>query len=147
MKKESVYPNTIYRVSTKAFITNEEKKILLVKEWKLWRELPGGGLDFEETPEIWLIREIQEELSVKAEIQESRPIYIRTQRREVKRLYFLYLWYKVTINSTKFEMKWDGMEKEEFEERKFFSKEELSKIDLHENVSKLPEIYNPDDFL
>ena len=59
-----MYPDTIYRVVAKAFITNEEGKILVVKESKDFWSFPGGGVDHGETPEIAIKREIQEELGI-----------------------------------------------------------------------------------
>jgi len=32
MESKSIFPNTVYRVSTKAFIVNEKQELLLMKE-------------------------------------------------------------------------------------------------------------------
>jgi len=41
----------------------------------------------------------------------------------------------------------NGTDKESFDERRFFSKAELSNITLHENMIKILEIYDPKDFI
>lgn len=51
----------IQRVSTKG-IFYHEKKILFVKDYKGKWELPGGRIEFNETPEYALQRECEEEL-------------------------------------------------------------------------------------
>lgn len=63
-----MYPNTVYRVSIKAYITDEQGRIFVVREndknGDSWWGLPGGGLDHGETPEDCLKREMQEELGI-----------------------------------------------------------------------------------
>jgi len=145
--EKSIYPNTVYRISTKAFIVDEQKRILLVKEWDLWWELPWWWLDFNEDPISWLKREIHEELWVDARIVDNKPIYVWTQRRSVKKMYFMFLWYKVVVDTTKIRLEWDGLEKEEFDEWRFFSRKEILDIELHENIKKLLKFYDPNDFL
>lgn len=55
--------NQIQQISAKAIIQKEEK-ILLIKDPKgLW-ELPGGRINFGETPQQTLRREIKEELGL-----------------------------------------------------------------------------------
>jgi 8-oxo-dGTP diphosphatase len=59
------YPNTFYRVSIKALITNQEGKVLVVKENQdTWS--PGGGLDHGEDPKSGILRELKEELGIEA---------------------------------------------------------------------------------
>lgn len=150
-RAETTFPNTVYRVSTKAFITNEEWKLLLIyegKEWSWWRELPWWWLDFGEEPRAWLKREIYEEIWVEAVIPEDRPIYVWTDRLNHMNMHFLFLWYKVQINTADIKMNlWNDINEEIVSQRKFFSKDELKTINLRENIRKVPEIFNPKDFL
>jgi 8-oxo-dGTP pyrophosphatase MutT (NUDIX family) len=59
-----MYPNSIYRVVIKAFITNEDGEVFVVKESPGFWGLPGGGLEHGETPEVCLRREFKEELGI-----------------------------------------------------------------------------------
>lgn len=53
----------LYRVAFKALIYNEAGQVLVVKETgrSFW-DLPGGGMDFDETAETSLARELYEEV-------------------------------------------------------------------------------------
>lgn len=60
---------------------NKEGKFLLtrrcapgIKAWHHKWNIPGGGLEFNEIPEETLIREFNEELGVKPQILDSRPL-------------------------------------------------------------------------
>lgn len=56
-------PNNFYRVSIKALILNKARtKFAAVLEDNGYWELPGGGLDWGESPETCLRREILEEM-------------------------------------------------------------------------------------
>lgn len=52
----------LYRLGVRAFIQNEKGEILVVDEWNngSW-SLPGGGLDYDESPADCLKRELAEE--------------------------------------------------------------------------------------
>ena len=47
-----------------------DNKVLLLKNERDEWELPGGKLDIDETPIICVAREIEEELSIKVEVQD-----------------------------------------------------------------------------
>ncbi len=51
----------LYRVSLRALIRNSEGKVLAVKEHGDMWHLPGGGLDYNETVDEGLARELREE--------------------------------------------------------------------------------------
>ena len=52
----------LYRISIKAIIYNDDGKMLVVKEHGLHWGLPGGGMDFGETFDKALARELEEEV-------------------------------------------------------------------------------------
>lgn len=95
-----MYPNTFYRVSVKAFITNDDGQVLVVKENQAYWSLPGGGLDHGESQQDCLKREINEELGVDAEIQGiaySKIFYL--DRMDA---WMIWVVYKVKLNSLEF---------------------------------------------
>jgi 8-oxo-dGTP pyrophosphatase MutT (NUDIX family) len=70
MTRTGKYPDTIYRVGTKAVIKNEEGKVLCVHdtgEEDMW-SLPGGGLDHGDDVPGGLKRELGEELGYHGEV-------------------------------------------------------------------------------
>jgi ADP-ribose pyrophosphatase YjhB (NUDIX family) len=65
------YPNTFYRVSTKAIIRNTKGEVLLAKEKGSQWSLPGGGLDHGESVHDALKRELYEEAMITAPFNEK----------------------------------------------------------------------------
>ena len=56
----------LYRISLKALIYNDAEQVLVVKEIdRTYWDLPGGGMDFVETIESSLKRELYEEVGYK----------------------------------------------------------------------------------
>lgn len=65
--QSTTYPSPFYRVATRAVIFNEKKELLVFKnKHGIW-ELPGGGLEHDETLEENLSREIREEIGAELE--------------------------------------------------------------------------------
>jgi len=96
-----MYPNTIYRVAVKAFVTDSQNRVLLVKESiDIW-SLPGGGLDHGESPQDCLRREIQEELGIKdvviGELAYTTTIYLDRQD-----MWMIWIVYRAKLGSTNF---------------------------------------------
>jgi ADP-ribose pyrophosphatase YjhB (NUDIX family) len=60
----SKYPDAFYRVSLKAIIQNDKGEVLCVKEDGSEWSLPGGGLDYGESIEQGLVRELHEEAAL-----------------------------------------------------------------------------------
>lgn len=55
----------LYRLSLKALIVNEQDEVLVVKEsGRTWWDLPGGGMDHDESIKEALARELFEEVSL-----------------------------------------------------------------------------------
>jgi 8-oxo-dGTP pyrophosphatase MutT (NUDIX family) len=104
-----------------------------------------GGLDFGENIEDAIIREVFEETGIKVKSISQKPIYIWTWKFENKRnidwYYSLVLCYKVELES------FDFKTTDECEDIRFFSKEELSDIELCYQTNGLKNYFNPQDFI
>src|SRR3989344_9089148 len=74
--KPSEVPKTFYRVSIKALILDETRKkfAVILEDNGLW-EVPGGGLDWGESPEVCLKREIKEEMGLEVIEIAPQPSY------------------------------------------------------------------------
>ena len=96
-----MYPNTFYRVTVKAFITNEIGQVLVVREGNDFWSLPGGGLDHGESQTDCLRREIMEELGVDGVVVEglvhSKSFYL-----DRKDAWLLWNVYKARIDTADF---------------------------------------------
>ena len=90
------YPNTYYRVATKALIKNEKGEVLLVQENSDKWDLPGGGLDHEEAPEDGLRRELQEEIGF-SDIQIGRIVAMKPFWIEDKQAWLMWVVYDVIL--------------------------------------------------
>lgn len=90
-------PNSYYRVSVKALITNAEGEILVVNERGTGWGLPGGGLDWGESAKQALQRELQEELGCGADIQDT-PVLISPAHADSYNQHVLWIIYRATID-------------------------------------------------
>lgn len=77
----TVRQDYLFRISLKALIYNEQGQLLVVKEHRLNWGLPGGGMDFDETFEQALSRELYEEVGYVGEfefdvIDTADPMYL-----------------------------------------------------------------------
>lgn len=136
-----VAPPRFYRVSTKAFVVNAETKLLLIQEHDGRWELPGGGLDYNESMHDGLRREIQEELGVRVHSISKTPLYVWTQEREKEGKYYcLFLGYKVELESLTFQTS------PECVAAQFFSVEEMQSLTLHPNATKVPMMFQRNGF-
>jgi ADP-ribose pyrophosphatase YjhB (NUDIX family) len=96
-----MYPNTFYRVSVKAYITNDNNQVLVVKEGQEFWSLPGGGLNHGELQIDCLKREVDEELGVKiAEIREIA--YSKTFYLDRMDTWMIWVVYKAKLNTSEF---------------------------------------------
>ncbi|OQA36359.1 MAG: Nucleoside triphosphatase NudI [Parcubacteria group bacterium ADurb.Bin326] len=131
---------TFYRVSIKALVI-KKGKVLLVQEPDGRWELPGGGMDSGETPEQCLKRELKEELGATPAKISDRPACVWSQEVEKKGelINRLFLAYSVKLKSENFKIT------EEAIAIGWFTKKEMTKINLHINIKKFAKLYNPKD--
>jgi 8-oxo-dGTP pyrophosphatase MutT (NUDIX family) len=124
-------PTTFYRVSIKALVLNEDqKKFLVVLEDNGYWELPGGGLDFPETPEEGLRREIKEEMGLIVTEVAKRPSYVLIGE-NMKGVKSINIVYEVKVKDLNF------TPSDECVELKFISPNEIDTINAFRNVKEL----------
>lgn len=76
---KDIIPNCFYRISVKALVLNHTRdKFLICQEEDGRWELPGGGLDWGETPQSDLPRELMEEMGLQATWIAEHPSYFFT---------------------------------------------------------------------
>lgn len=130
--------NTYYRTSIKALVFDDHKNILLTKdEGEHKWDLPGGGMDWGETPQQCLTREIQEEMGITTTWIANHPSYFYSD------LSAKGVWFTNTIYEAKLEHL-NFTPSDECVEIKFFSPEEAKKENLFSNVRTFFELYNPE---
>jgi 8-oxo-dGTP diphosphatase len=98
MKMGPDVPDSYYRVSVKALITDENNRILVVNERGTGWGLPGGGLDWGENTKNALKREVHEELGCAAQIEEQ-PVLISPAHAHPYNQHVLWIIYRATIQS------------------------------------------------
>ena len=103
MENDSIYPNTIYRVSVKALIKDDNGHILVVKENQEVWDLPGGGLDHGERADDGIKRELSEELGV-GNIRIINLVCVKTIYIEHKQSWLMWIVYEVELNSIDFHL-------------------------------------------
>ncbi len=97
-------PNTFYRVSVKAVIWNEDRtKVLFCKESNgLW-ECPGGGLDWGESPQQCITRELHEEMGLVVTSVSASPVcFFSTPDMQQRYPYKGFAFYEVTVSDGAF---------------------------------------------
>jgi 8-oxo-dGTP diphosphatase len=114
-------PSPFYRVSLKAFIFDEQNRLLLGRaNDKNW-EPPGGGLEHGESIEACLQRELQEELGVRLKSIGNPITFYRGENKRG----FLAL--KIAVRC---ELESSDFKFADLKEAKFFTKEEIIKLDM-----------------
>lgn len=147
------FPDSFYRVTVKGLIVRDGK-VMLVKdetgrsdtdpspEW----EMPGGGMDFGETFEETLRREVREEMGLELSFVEARPTYVWSTKHGSGRGMPWYWVLTVTLRCDVASL--DFTKSRECAEIRFFTKEELQEnvADFGTQIVPLVDAFNPDDF-
>ena len=129
-------PNNFYRISIKALILNEEKKFLLMREENGFWELPGGGLDFGETIDECLRRELREEAGLTIAHIAKQPSYFLTGL-NLEQQWKSIVVYETTVRELTI------TPSDECVEVRFFTKDEALREKLYPTVKSFVEIFEP----
>jgi 8-oxo-dGTP pyrophosphatase MutT (NUDIX family) len=122
-----------YRVSVKAIITDDAGRILLLKERDGSWELPGGGLEHAENIQEALAREITEETGLTVTRMSNQPAAFWTLHKEVGSptlKWFAFVAYEAAVSGD-FQL---DPTNDEAQEARYFSKDEASTLQLHDNT-------------
>lgn len=130
-------PACFYRISVKALVLNENRdKFLIVKEDNGKWELPGGGLDWDVSPQEDLKREIREEMGLETTWIAEHPCYFLTDLSGLPDKPRANVLYETTLASL------DFTPSDECTEVRFVNKEEAQKLNLFENVKIFSELFD-----
>src|SRR6056297_381568 len=132
-------PDCFYRVSIKGLILNETRdKFLLCREDTDYWELPGGGLDWNTTPQEDLPREIAEEMGLKTTWVAEHPSYFltgwQTNNSKTPIINVVYVCEVADLNITP---------SEECLEVKFVNAEDIITMQVFDGPRKLAEMFDP----
>lgn len=149
MSQSKDFPDSFFRVGVKGLCVRDGKLLMqedtvIATRPPIW-ELPGGGLDFDETFEEALRRELREENGLELAWVDDKPTYLWTNRRENTRhmewFYVLLLCYRFEVKDLNF------TPSDECQSLKFFSLEELkNEKQLAPQLEPLKNLFNPVDF-
>ncbi|MBI2030356.1 NUDIX hydrolase [Candidatus Kaiserbacteria bacterium] len=134
----SQIPECFYRISVKALILNDSRdKFLIVKEENGKWELPGGGLDWNTSPQDDVVREIREEMGIDVVSVAKDPSYFLTDLSGLPDKPRANVIYEVKVNSL------DFTPSDECVEVRFVDPEEARQLDLFENVRIFADLFDP----
>lgn len=120
-----------YRVSIKGIVIDDEGRILLSREDNGNWEMLGGGLDHGEDPRACLKREIAEETGLVVTWISDAPKYFLTSKRDGHDTYMANVIYEIKVADL------DFTPSEECQELRFFSAQEIAKLEVFPNVREL----------
>jgi 8-oxo-dGTP diphosphatase len=128
--------NCFYRVSVKGLILDDRKRFLLTKEDNDIWELPGGGLNYGESPKECLKREIKEEMGLEVTSIDDYPSYFLTTCSKRSKAWIANVIYLTTVKDLKFSSS------DECTEIGFFTKIEVVSKNVYENVKEFARLYD-----
>lgn len=135
-------PNCFYRVSIKALVLNEARdKFLICEESDGTWELPGGGLNWGNTPQEDLPREIMEEMGIKVTKVADNPSYFLTVEKRNKEVWLANVLYEIDLENLKF------TPSDECVNVRFVDQDEIMKLNACPNVIKLAKIFNSENHI
>ena len=138
-------PECFYRISAKALVLNETRdKFLMMQEENNWWDLPGGGLDWGATPQEDIVREIQEEMSLKVNSVAENPSYFYAHSKPSKinperSIWYAYVVYEVELESL------DFSSSDECVAINFVDKSSLPKENVQQQVLDLINVFSPEN--
>ncbi len=129
-------PDCYYRISVKALILDETRtKFLIIQENNGQWDMPGGGLDWGESIESGLRRELDEEMGLIITSITPNPIYFFTDKRK-NGAYYANVFYEVVVRDLNF------VPSRECVALRFVTGAESLELPLHSNVKKLAGIFD-----
>ena len=133
-------PECFYRISIKALVLNEtrDKFLICEEENGVW-DLPGGGLDWETTPQADLAREIQEEMGLNIIKVAERPSYFVTEMHVKKGLWKANVVYETELEHLNF------TPSEECVNIRFVNKDDLVGLETFPGVKQIAEEFKPEN--
>lgn len=134
-------PECFYRVSVKALVLNKERdKFLVCKEEDGQWELPGGGLDWDTSPQKDLARELMEEMGLKATYIADTPCYFITGRSTNHP--------EIRIANVLFETELEHLNftpSNECIDTKFINVDDIEEMELFDGPKKILRIFRPEN--
>lgn len=121
----------LYRVAIRVLIVQNDKVLLVREADDDWWALPGGGVDYGETIESTLTREVDEELGVPAqEVSSDFQIVYHNIGNVVNTVPRMNLFFKASVPESSLH------KTNHVSEWKWFTKDEFLKHDLHPSYNK-----------
>ncbi len=132
-------PNCFYRVSIKGLILNEKKdKFLIGRDEAGFWDLPGGGLEWGETPQDDLAREVEEEMNLTITKTASRPCYFLTGKQTVNpNIHIVNIIFECQVDN------FDFTPSPECLEIKFVDSKDIIELEVSDGAIKLVQIFDP----